>query len=217
MKTKLLIALCSLGIVLLTTCSSEEKNQLPKNSSEMSEDEFVSLLKFNDLSSIVTRGNPTIPPGNKTKGILSARIARKSKNCTKGFGLCDFKLFPKSTSITEIERTISPDEYLFEITLDEDSIYEVKLLLAQPLPENISPELASLKIDDDIYWIKDETTMAEINKIITESTNSNVLTIESQTGLFSATAYKIEAEVIKYNPNLGENGGYSVKLINTTN
>lgn len=25
MKTKLLIALCSLGIVLLTTCSSEEK------------------------------------------------------------------------------------------------------------------------------------------------------------------------------------------------
>lgn len=95
MKTKLLIALCSLGIVLLTTCSSEEKNQLPKNSSEMSEDEFVSLLKFNDLSSIVTRGNPTIPPGNKTKGILSARIARKTRIATKDSDYVILNYFPK--------------------------------------------------------------------------------------------------------------------------
>lgn len=213
MKRKLLIALCSVGMGMLAACSSEE-SQLVQKSSELLEDEFVSQVKFDDLLSPTTRSNPTIPPSTKTKGILRARIARKSRGCNHGFGLCDFKLFPKSSSVVALEQAVAPDEYLFEVVLDESSnTYEANLLLAKPLPVGTSVEMSSLKIDDDIYWVKDEVTMAEVNEVIVASPNSEALVTECQSELFAAEAYKIKAEAIEYNSTLGENGGYQVKLV----
>lgn len=94
MKVKSFLALCLFGMGILVACSSEE-NQLVQNPSEMSEDDFVSQVKFSGLlSTVKTRTNPTMPPNKKTKGVLRARIARTSRGCNSGFGLCDFKLFP---------------------------------------------------------------------------------------------------------------------------
>ncbi|MGI6815995.1 hypothetical protein ACMYZ8_12680, partial [Bacteroides sp. KG156] len=135
------------------TCSSDG-NQLILNQPELTEDEFVSQVEFNDLLTVVaTRANPTMPPNKKTKGIISARLARKSRGCNSGFGLCDFKLFPKSSAVSALKQTIALDEKLFEVVLDEEShTYEANLLLAKPLPEGVSADLSSLKIDEDIYW-----------------------------------------------------------------
>lgn len=68
MKTIFLVALCSLGVGVMTACSSDE-NHLIQNESELTEDEFVSQVKFNDLLTVVaTRSNPTMPPKKKRKG-----------------------------------------------------------------------------------------------------------------------------------------------------
>ena len=85
MKMKLFVALCSLGMGMLVACSSEE-NQLVQNPSELLEDDFVSQVEFSNLLSVTTRTNPTMPPNKKTKGLISARIARKSKGCNPRFG-----------------------------------------------------------------------------------------------------------------------------------
>lgn len=213
MKRKLFVALCSIGMGMLVACSSEE-NQLPQNPSELSEDDFVSQVEFSDLLSVTTRTNPTMPPNKKTKGLLSARIARKSKGCNHGFGLCDFKLFPKSCTVAVLEQAVAPDEYLFEVVLDESTnTYEAKVLLAKPLPEGASAELSSLKIDEDIYWVKDDVTMAEINEVVVASPNSEALATECQVELFATEAYKVEAGPILYDSALGGNGGYRIKLL----
>lgn len=212
MKTKLLVALCSLVMGILMSCSSEE-NQLVKNPSELTEDDFASQVKFAGLSSATTRTNPTMPPNKKTKGIISAKIARKSRGCNSGFGLCDFKLFPKSSSVAVLEHALAPDEFLFEVVLDENSnTYEANMLLAKPLPEGVSTEVSSLKIDEDIYWIKDNTTMAEINEVIAVSSSTEAIAVECNTELFATEVYKVDAGTIEYNPTLGVNGGYQVKL-----
>lgn len=212
MKTKLLVALYSLAMGLLISCSSEE-SQLVKNPSELTEDDFASQVEFASLSSATTRTNPTMPPYKKTKALISARIARKSRGCNSGFGLCDFKLFPKSSSFAAIEHSLAPDDFLFEVVLDEKSnTYEVNMPLAKPLPGGVSTEVSSLKIDEDIYWIKDNTTMAEINEVIAVSPTPEVTAIECNTELFATEVYKIDAGTIEYNPTLGVNGGYQVKL-----
>ena len=207
MKMKLFVALCSLGMGMLVACSSEE-NQLVQNPSELLEDDFVSQVEF------TTRTNPTMPPNKKTKGLISARIARKSKGCNRGFGLCDFKLFPKSSSVAALEQAVAPDEYLFEVVLDESTnTYEANMLLAKPLPEGTTVEMSSLKIDDDIYWVKDDVTMAEVNEVVVASPNSEALATECQVELFATETYKVEAGPILYDSALGDNGGYRIKLL----
>lgn len=197
---------------VLMSCFPEE-NQLVKNPSELTEDDFASQVEFAGLSSVITRTNPTMPPYKKTKGILSARIARKSRGCNNGFGLCDFKLFPKSSSIAVLEHTLASDEYLFEVVLDENSnTYEANMTLAKPLPEGVSTDVSSLRIDEDIYWIKDNTTMAEINEVIAVSSTPEAIAVECNAELFATEVYKVDAGTIKYNPTLGVNGGYQVKL-----
>lgn len=214
MKIKLFVALCSLGMGMLMACSSEE-NQLTQKFPELSEDDFVSQVEFRNLLSVTTRTNPTMPPSLKTRALISARIARKSKECKSGFGLCDFKLFPKSSSVVALNQVVDSDEYLFEVVLDENSnVYEADLLLARPLPEGTTAELSSLKIDDDIYWIKDDVTMAEVNEVVAASPDSEALIAECQTGLFASKAYKVEVGPVEYNSALGENGGYQIKLLN---
>lgn len=214
MKTQLLVVLCSLGMGVWATCSSDG-NQLIQNQPELTEDEFVSQVEFNDLLTVVaTRANPTMPPNKKTKGIISARLARKSRGCNSGFGLCDFKLFPKSSAVSALKQTIALDEKLFEVVLDEEShTYEANLLLAKPLPEGVSADLSSLKIDEDIYWVKDEVTMAKVNEVVIASPNSEIIAAECQSELFETSVYKVEAKPIKYDPDLGENGGYKIQLL----
>lgn len=214
MKTKLILVAFLLGIGILASCSLEESSFV-QNETEFSEDDFVSHVEFYDLLSVVkTRTNPTMPPNAKTKGLLRARIARKSRGCNSGFGLCDFKLLPKSTSMIALEQTTASDEYVFEVVLDESSnSYKANLLLAHPLPEGFAEEVSSLKIDDDIYWIKDEETMTEINEIMAISSNSEVLYDECQTELFSADVYAVSAENVLYDSTLGEYGGYQIELV----
>lgn len=112
-----------------------------------------------------------------------------------------------------METTLVVDECFFEVVLDESTnTYEAIMLLDKPLPEGISADLSSLKIDEDIYWIKDEVTMEEINEIVVSS-NSAVLKDECQTEFFVTDVYKIPSGTIKYDPVIGENGGYQVKLV----
>lgn len=213
MKHFLFAAFCLLGIGIMQSCSSEENQMVPV----LNEEEFASQIKFITYPSVITtRNNPTIPPNpNRGTGIISARIARKSKGCNSGFGLCDFKLFPKKKSTTTRAFTIVPtedtsvEEY-FEIEYDNiTNVFYTNMLLAEPVPNEFDDNIFPLSIDEDLYWINDEMALNEIENFIGESIDSETF----DNGLLSAKVYKIAAGEISYNASLGLYGGYQVILI----
>lgn len=213
MRHFFMVVICLLGTGTLQSCSSEEEQM----ASKFDEDEFVSQIEFITWpSSAMTKGNPTIEPpkDGDGQGIISARIARKKKNCNSGFGLCDFKLFPKkkkTSTNTDIITTRSENSNkYFEIKYDSiTDTYYVNMLLANQLAPNIDCGMVSLKIDEDLYWINDEETQKEIKEFMGDSTSNDYF----EKGLFDAKSYKIAAGEIPYNEALGLYGGYQIKLI----
>lgn len=209
MKLKSFIVLSLLGIGVLTYSCSSEENQTMQEQQKNDEDVFVENVKFLSLASPTTRmrNNPTIPPGGKRTGLIRIRIARASRGCNGGFGLCDFKLFPKSSE-TIVSETLKTDEYLFEVILDETSdTYYTTMLLAEPVEKAIP-----LKVDDDIYWINDEETKMELNEIIASALTPEMLEAECANELFVADYCKVAANEIQYNETLGDNGGYQLVI-----
>ncbi|MGI6863827.1 hypothetical protein ACMYZ8_09885, partial [Bacteroides sp. KG156] len=59
----------------------------------------------------------------------------------------------------------------------------------------------------------DEVTMAKVNEVVIASPNSEIIAAECQSELFETSVYKVEAKPIKYDPDLGENGGYKIQLL----
>ena len=214
MKTLIISILCFVGISMIHSCSSDEK--FLKTKTALTEDEFVSLLKFKTIQHSNSRSNPTIPPTKKTKGILKARIARKSKNCNSGFGLCDFKLFAANSSIEVLSNLLEDNEYLLEVELDElTNNYYVLLLLDQPLPESATEDIASLKIEEDIYWLRDEDSIKDFNIALNEADNKEKPKEDNESLLLSNEYIKIDEDTLILDPNLGAYGGYQIGL--TTN
>lgn len=212
MKCFFISALCLLGMGVMQSCSSEE-NQM---TSILSEDDFVSQVEFLTWpSSAFTKGNPTIEPNpDRGTGIISARIARKSRGCNSGFGLCDFKLFPKKkktsvdTGVLTSTRSINEENY-FEVEYDSlKNVFYANMLLATPLPEKVGGNVFPLKIDEDLYWVNDEEALKEMEDFLGGSVDEG----DFQNGLLSAQAYKISAGEIPYNASLGLYGGYRVVL-----
>lgn len=209
MKTKLIISFL-IGIVTLAfaSCSLDENLSSQK---EFNEDEFASTVKFLPISEIYTR-SPTIPPNKKTTGIIKARIARASRGCNRGFGLCDFKLFPKNSEIY-LEQSLEANEALFEVRQDEiTGEYIADMLLANPLPDNVSSDLIPIRIDNNLFWINDQETKAELNEVINMAYDKQAMIEDCNTGLFAKEAYEILNGEIKFDTSLGINGGYEVKL-----
>lgn len=209
MKAKSFIILSLLGMGMFVYSCSSEENSTVQEQQKNDEDVFATQVKFLSLSSPSTRmrNNPTIPPGGKRTGIIRVRIARASRGCNGGFGLCDFKLFPKS-SVSIVTESLKADEYLFEVVLDEASdTYYTTMLLAEPVEEAIP-----LKVDDDMYWINDEEAKMELNEIITSALNKDVLEAESTDGLFAVDYCKVVANEIQYDETLGDNGGYQLVI-----
>lgn len=196
-----------------SSCINENEAE-PFASSKHSEDNFMSQIKFIDISKKGTRAknNPTISPKKKTVGILRARIARKSKGCNSGFGLCDFKLFPKSSNLVLLESSLEKDHaFLFEVEQgDSLNQYEANMLLASPLPQGFSEATTSLKIEDTIYWIKDEISINEIKEV--SLVDDTVCKQECQTGIFATSFCSVSPTKVKYDPSLGEHGGYQIKI-----
>lgn len=89
----------------------------------------------------------------------------------------------------------------------------VKVVVGSGRHSIVINRVSSLKIDEDIYWVKDDVTMAEINEVVVASPNSEALATECQVELFATDAYKVEAGPILYDSALGENGGYRMKLL----
>ena len=65
MKTLIISILCFVGISMIHSCSSDEK--FLKTKTALTEEEFVSLLKFKTIKQSKSRSNPTIPPTKKQK------------------------------------------------------------------------------------------------------------------------------------------------------
>lgn len=212
MKNFIISVLCLAGIGIMSSCSTDEK--IIENKKVLTEEEFVSLLKFKTLTpSAASRSNPTIPPKTKSKGILKAKIARKSKGCNSGFGLCDFKLFPSSSSIELLSCSLEENEYLLEVDFNEESnAYYISLLLDQPLPEGATDDIASLKIEEDIYWLNDEDAIEELEVALNESSNKEKPSEDNESLLKSNEYIKIDADTLILDPNLGSYGGYQIEL-----
>lgn len=215
MRVFVFSVLCLLGISVMTSCSADEK--LNEKRKVLTEEEFVSQLKFVTLTSTPTsraiEGNPTISPKTKTVGIFSAKIARKSKDCKRGFGLCNFKLFSTNTSIAALEASLEENEYLLEVYYDDESSnYYVELLLDQPLPEGATEEMSSLKIEEDIYWLKDEDSISDLNTALNSSTEEDDDSEEDNHPSISEGLVKVDSDTLILNPGLGVNGGYQITL-----
>lgn len=211
---KKILSLASVFLITIGTLFSSCENETKTftYSSEQSEDNFMKQVKFVKISETSTRSNPTIPPNKKTVGIIRARIARKSKGCNSGFGLCDFKLFPKNSELAILENSLENDHaFLFEVEQgDSLNLYKTNILLASPLPQGFSEVTTSLKIEDAIYWIKDEMSINETKEM--SLIDETEFEKECQTGLFSSNYCCINPTIVKYDPTLGEHGGYQIKI-----
>lgn len=213
MKHLFIGVLYVLGISIVQACSSKEEDM----ALDFNEEKFVSQIEFATWpSSTRADGNPTIQPPKDGEGtsIIKVRIARKKKNCNSGFGLCDFKLFPKkkkdsASSDLAVTRVECNNEKYFEIQFDSvTNTYYVNMLLAKVAP-NTDYNLPSLKIEEDLYWINDEETQKEIRDFMGEDIEKNIINND----LLSAKSYKIATGEIPFNGSLGLYGGYQIRLI----
>lgn len=108
------------------------------------------------------------------------------------------------------------NEYLLEVELDElTNNYYVLLLLDQPLPESATEDIASLKIEEDIYWLRDEDSIKDFNIALNEADNKEKPKEDNESLLLSNEYIKIDEDTLILDPNLGAYGGYQIGL--TTN
>ena len=125
-------------------------------------------------------------------------------------------MFSTESSIALLEASLEENEYLLEVYHDDESCnYYVELLLDQPLPEGATEEMASLKIEEDIYWLKDEDSISDLNTALNSSTEEDDDSEEDDYPSISEGLVKIDSDTLLLNPDLGTNGGYLITL--TTN
>lgn len=109
MRTSNFFMGCALAVMALVVgCQSEE--QVSENSvkEEVREDGFDEIAFMNKVKfkSLVDEHpdkrapSATVNPKDlKFLNLVSVKLARKKLDCKSGFGLCDFKFFPKNSSI----------------------------------------------------------------------------------------------------------------------
>ena len=100
MRTSNFFMGCALAVMALVVgCQSEE--QVSENSvkEEVREDGFMNKVKFKSLVDEhpdKRAPSATVNPKDlKFLNLVSVKLARKKLDCKSGFGLCDFKFFPK--------------------------------------------------------------------------------------------------------------------------
>lgn len=195
-----------MGVSLLS-CSSDDSlaNQEQKR---MTEDEFAKNVSFVKTPLAMTMAySKTVTSVDKPVldsdiVILRLTIGRKSRGC-RGFGICDFKLFPRETHFIELVESLQDNEYIARGYYDaqDDKVY-AELLLDKPAPDYVYP----LLVEEDLYWVKDEIALEEIHQYTGEDYDI------SKDKLLDNDYYQIKADSIAFDSSLGENGGYQIVL-----
>ena len=165
--------------VMFAACNKNEVNERK----QYSEEEILDAVRF------VGQGvlpNSTSADGllknitdiNTTDITLTARIARKSKNCAKGFGLCDFRIARN-----------------FEINVSNDYIY---LPYSEVNWDNIELHLAEIPDIDmsDVVFAIDEDV------IIKDLDGENIATIYANEYQYNSLVgnkggFRLESETIE--------------------
>lgn len=161
-----------------------------------------------------------VPGGGRTIniGILSVRIATKKSGCKTGFGLCDFKWFPKDPKQptfdpwTPRDTTNVPNRPLTRFAntnawKGSNGSYYTLLLLDKPLPAGLSHKDAYLEIDEDLFWVNDSVTVSEIPLVGTGEA-FNVFKNE----VLSHEYFMINKGNIEFDPSIGKYGGFIITI-----
>lgn len=196
---------CSLIIAAMSLASCE---QAIENDNTDDMEKLASNIKFQtieeqlkDIEHKTTRSNvPTIGDGKLVTPvkpvdstspfsfvICSFDFGRNSRNCA-GFGICDFEWFPHSAQIntTDTDSITSLKYNASVLKVDSDGNKFIDLLLAEPIDSGSMPIVPDLAIDEDLIGHN------------SKSNNSQI--------------YIMQGGKYKYNPKLGNFGGYRISI-----
>lgn len=221
MRTSNFFMGCALAVMALVVgCQSEE--QVSENSvkEEVREDGFDEIAFMNKVKfkSLVDEHpnkrapSATVNPKDlKFLNLVSVKLARKKLDCKSGFGLCDFKFFPKNTTVKVAEKAIFPGEYLVELKEDTlNSRYYMELLLDEEFPYGFDKNDACLIVDDDLYWVNDPVTVQDMEDLL----NSDKMYEEMNRRIeYLFETGQIGAGNIPFIDSLGQHGGYVIEVV----
>lgn len=161
---------------------------------DLNSDAAVHALRFETVGGILekesksTRSNLTessndIDVAENPLIICEFGIGRPKHQC-RGFGICEFKLFPKQ-NITKAEYD-KFTQYGGVVETDINGQKYLKVLVSEDVDENLKPSLPALKIDDDFG----STDMNDVDD-----------------GL-----YTLKRGDYNFDASLGEHGGYKINI-----
>lgn len=110
---------------------------------------------------------------------------REKYDCERGFGFCHFKWFPEFKNEIKVPTTSLPDASVIETDINGERYTDI--LLSEEVSLDIQKKLPALTIDKSLSW-QDTLDTGEIK------------TLAIRKGKY------------RFDPNLGENGGYRVKI-----
>lgn len=188
-----MFALCAM--VLVSSCSSDDGVAESKDDMENRAKKLGFMTIAEQLKDSATRVGELTRENSSTKNtsvdnfvIFKARIARASKGCLTGFGLCDIIIFGKRYRYYDFDEAVynSPDyvEGILREGKDGNSYVDLKLA-KDPKSEDIS-EMPLFNVDE------------EIEKIY-QNGDSTITVVVPSNGYV-------------YDRNIGVNGGYRVEV-----
>lgn len=206
--------------MLLVGCSNyDEGNTLLIQQNTETLRDSLSISPMSSDTSFCVHATRSVG-GSINVGIFSVRIATKKTGCLSGFGLCDFKWFPNSQEPSVPNGPFAPNDTAYSsmrpsaryaksnVQKTPSGTYYTVLLLDRELPIGLAKDNAYLQVDDDIYWVNDSITRAEIMQSSFDSESLKIFENEVLTHKY----FKINKGNIKYEPSLGTYGGYFIEL-----
>ena len=179
--------------IMALTFSSCQQEDFTNNSTTESAACNIGFAQIKDFTKLGTRSveDSEIIPNVDTNIGIKARIARKSKNCKSGFGLCDFRAMTSYDNAVRFQTRSTSNENkreCFTKCVIDDSGNGIAYFLLSDSPESqglTSGTMPPFYVDE------------EIEQPIEETPEYSLFAIQG--------AYLFQS-------NLGEYGGYAVKM-----
>lgn len=205
MKKKIFVFVAIFATMVgFTSCTNEKVW-----SEQVELESFATKLKFETLENVLNkdalsmRGKKHEYISDELEENISIVICswdgwgRKKYNCQHGWGLCNFRWFPRVNSYmddpTNVE-ILSSDSYAGEVKTDSLGNSYLEILLSEA---STITDIPSLNIDDDIIGDPLQEVCLDENNDSTERLSSDIT---------------LKKGVYAFDPNVGQYGGYRIKV-----
>lgn len=187
----------SMGLAFLSLVSCQQEDV---TTNRMYSDDFMAKLKFNTINLSMTRASgrdghvltkddkDPVKNEDVNIGIFSVRIARASKDCASGFGLCDFKWFPGN-----------PNSEVIQL-IDSDSLYKNSFRIQRDTEGNKFVDLELLERPKGL-------DVCKLQPVVVEDQLESFSTINGKEEKMT-----VQKGVYSFDSSIGKFGGYRVPL-----